>query len=646
MIRWKGILATTTALGFAVNVAFTQTPDSTFERLRRATLEKQSVSETKASTHPLAPKAAPVKVETVNPAEAPVPEPPASDEQPSASLETAVPIPTAPVTTAEHVEIEKFERSTTTERPSVIMLTNHKTVTKPAVHTTESATEDETKLNQGNLVNAAYSKQQAETEAEAIVQINGTKPSAKLVTAETKVEVLNKIAISHSDIKVEWRPTGEIVVGEECSFDLVVKNTGGVDAQELEIDAYFPATVRLTAARPKPDQADDHLTWKIAKLPTGEEHVLSVKLIPSRRGDLELSSKVRFTGEAAGKFVVAEPMLEIAIDGPADVLIGEPASHTITISNPGTGTARNISLEALIPTGLKHPRGERLLLDVGTLEPGESRDVRLSLAAVEGGSQEIKLAANASNALRKISSSSIVVVAPSLAVDLDGPGLRYKGRKGTFNLLVHNDGTAISNNVRIRQKVPVGFEFVKTDEGGKFDPRTRTIDWFLGQMKPGEKKNIEVELMAAEFGEFTHEVAAASEHGAQALDELKTRIEGASALSLEIVDLDDPVEVGSGNAYEIRVTNDGSIGAGNVGIAFELPKGVEFVSADGPAKHQFENGVVFFQAVPNLEPEKTITYQIQVKGTNAGNHRFRARLASDSIREPLIFEELTKYYGE
>ena len=187
---------------------------------------------------------------------------------------------------------------------------------------------------------------------------------------------------------------------------------------------------------------------------------------------------------------------------------------------------------------------------------------------------------------------------------------------------------------------------MKSGENGKFDARTRKIEWYIGQMKPDEKKNIEIELMATEFGVFTHEVAVQSERGAQAFDELKTRIEGAAALSLEIVDLDDPVEVGSGNSYEIHVKNDGSIGAGNVGIAFELPEGIEFVSAKGPAKHQFENGVVFFQAVPNLEPNKTITYQIQVSGMKAGNHRFRARLASDSIREPLIFEELTKYYGE
>ena len=59
-----------------------------------------------------------------------------------------------------------------------------------------------------------------------------------------------------------------------------------------------------------------------------------------------------------------------------------------------------------------------------------------------------------------------------------------------------------------------------------------------------------------------------------------------------------------------------------------------------------ENGLVVFKSLPALEPGKTAVYRIHVRGRVEGSHRFRARLASDSIREPLIFEELTKFYGE
>ena len=35
-----------------------------------------------------------------------------------------------------------------------------------------------------------------------------------------------------------------------------------------------------------------------------------------------------------------------------------------------------------------------------------------------------------------------------------------------------------------------------------------------------------------------------------------------------------------------------------------------------------------------------------VRGTAAGDHRFQVRLASDSITEPLIHEELTHFYAD
>ena len=82
-------------------------------------------------------------------------------------------------------------------------------------------------------------------------------------------------------------------------------------------------------------------------------------------------------------------MLKIALSSPQSVTIGEPAPHVIRISNPGTGVARNVSVQAMIPEGLEHRRGSRLVMDIGPLSPGESRDVRLALTAVAGGEQQL-----------------------------------------------------------------------------------------------------------------------------------------------------------------------------------------------------------------------------------------------------------------
>ncbi len=186
-------------------------------------------------------------------------------------------------------------------------------------------------------------------------------------------------------------------------------------------------------------------------------------MIPTSRGDLTASAVVHFTSAAATAFRVQEPLLEVALQGPKEVQIGDPASQIIQVSNPGTGTARNVEIKALIPEGLEHPQGKQLTMAIGSLNPGETRMVRLALSAVQGGKHQIKVLADAklnpneAPYLRKLIESDISIISPSVKVVVDGPGLRYKNRNATYNLAVSNDGTADSNNVRVMHKVPDGF---------------------------------------------------------------------------------------------------------------------------------------------------------------------------------------------
>jgi hypothetical protein len=73
---------------------------------------------------------------------------------------------------------------------------------------------------------------------------------------------------------------------------------------------------------------------------------------------------------------------------------------------------------------------------------------------------------------------------------------------------------------------------------------------------------------------------------------------------------------------------------------------VELVDVKAPCAHNLQGRVVVFQNLPKLDADQTATYRIIVQGQSDGYQRFRARLASDSIQEPLIVEELTKFYGE
>ncbi len=447
-------------------------------------------------------------------------------------------------------------------------------------------------------------------------------------------------------IETRWIKHSDINVGQPCDLTLTVKNSGDANASDVVIDVFFPRTVRLTAASPKPAAAESSVVWEFPSLDAGEEREIHITMIPSQRGELTANANVRFSTAATTVLAVEEPLLKLAMNGPSEVMMGESASHVVTVSNPGTGVAHNVTVEVTIPEGLQHPKGKRLKMDLGSVNPGEQRSVRLSLTAIAGGSQNVGVIATSGTELRQTANAKVAVLAPSLKLTVDGPALRYVGRDARYSLKLANDGQAVTNNVRAMYVVPKGFEYLNSSRGGKYDETTRTITWFVGSVSPKEAIDLSLKLKPVELGDFSHVARAISEHGAVAEANVETRIEGTASLVLEVLDLDDPVEIGRETAYEVRVRNEGSKAAQNVGLSFELPNSVKLINIKGPSQHIAESGLVVFKALPALEPGKTAIFQIHIQGAEEGNHRVRARLTSDSIQEPLTVEELTRFYAD
>jgi hypothetical protein len=326
--------------------------------------------------------------------------------------------------------------------------------------------------------------------------------------------------------------------------------------------------------------------------------------------------------------------------------VGEAAAQTVTVTNPGSGVAKDVTIEAIIPDGLEHAKGKKVTMSVGSLSPGESRSVRLALAAVGGGMQNLVVQARGAANLEHGVVSKIKVIAPSLALVAGGPSLRYVDRKAHYSFTVTNNGSAATNNVRVVESLPEGFEFLSADKGGKFDWSNKSVSWFVGRMEPGQSVQLALESKPKKLGSYIHKVKAYAENGPAAESQVETKVDGTAELVMDVVDLDDPVEVGVETGYEIRVRNDGSKSAANVSIACELPQGVILVEAQGPTSHVAEKGLLVFKGLKELAPQQTSMYTVRVKGKSAGHLRFQARLTSDASSEPIVAEELTKFYQD
>jgi uncharacterized repeat protein (TIGR01451 family) len=507
-----------------------------------------------------------------------------------------------------------------------------KTVTRP---TTSAATRPATR-SAPPAAAAAAAKARVTTKAAAAD--DAARSPAPQVTA------VASDASEVPQITLKWLKLGEVNVGQECKCGLLVKNSGRLAVKDIVVEAYFPKTVKLLDADPFPSDSRDHLTWVLDSLDGGAEKTIEVTMMPSRRGDLATRATVRFTGTASALLKVEEPQLNIAVAGAREVVIGESTTQIITVSNPGTGVAHDVVVQAHIPAGLEHPRGKSVEMEIGYLGAGESREIKLPLTATGGGDAIIRVEARGNNLVQK-AQSQIKVAAPKLRVEIAGPILRFINRPAQYTITVTNEGVAATDNVRVAHIVPEGFEFVRADRG-KYETDTRTVTWFVGRLEGGQSRQVVADLTAKRQGDHHHVVQATGDNGSIAAARLDTKVDGASTLVMEVADLDDPVEIETQTAYEVCIRNEGSKAAQNLRLACELPQGVELIGTDGPTQHSIEKGLVTFRPLGELAAGGKTTFRLKVSGKVEGNLRLRAKLTANSAPEPLVVEELTRFYRD
>lgn len=449
-------------------------------------------------------------------------------------------------------------------------------------------------------------------------------------------------------IVIEWVKRSEFNVGQECHVDLVVKNAGESTVTQMEIDAFFPANVRLVAAEPRPASSTDHLTWQLDELIPASEKRIALKVIPSSRDQIGAKAHVRFTSVSETSFAVSEPLLKVSIKSPAkEYMLADPISQMITLTNPGTGTAHDVKIEAKLTEGLEHSaHTDRLVIDVGSVGPGESRSIRLPLTAAKGGPQTVSVVATSSTDASSTDSAKFNIVSPSLKVEIDGPSLRYKGRNAKYTLTITNDGSLANNNIHITQALGDGFKFISADHHGKFDASVKTINWLVGHLEPGESTQVSCELNATHIGEFAHNVQVISDTGVQADARIETRVDGIASLTLELADLDDPVETGAETGYEIRVKNDGTKAATGVILSCELPAGMEYLDAKAPVGQSIEGRQLTFKPIETIAAGGQITIRVHTKVVRDGSHRLRVKLTGGGLQDPLMLEEVTRAYSD
>jgi uncharacterized repeat protein (TIGR01451 family) len=453
-------------------------------------------------------------------------------------------------------------------------------------------------------------------------------------------------------LAVEKRGPREIQVGKPARYEILVRNVGSATAHDVTLRDAVPRGTSLIATTPPASPAAEadgppgDLVWSLGAMPPGGEARVVMELMPEEEGEIGSVASVRFRADATLRSRATKPAL--AIDAPpADpVRIGQDFEMSLTISNPGTGTATGVVLEAFLPETVSHRAGGELEFDVGQLKPGESKTIELVLGTRSPGSLPARFAARADGGVEFTAEMPLPVTAPSLELAIDMPARRFLQRPAACTISMTNSGTASARSVELAAQLPAGMKFVRANNAGWHDERTHRVLWNLEELPAGETGTVEMVVMPVEAGEQRITGAARSTDGPSDQAIHLCRVEGLAALAFQVADSEDPIEVEGVTEYVIRVANEGTKAASGVRLAALLLGDLEPVEVSGPGGHHVENLAVEFEPLARLAPGEDVVYRIRARGHRAGDQRVQVQLLSEDHPTPITKEEVTRVYDD
>lgn len=232
---------------------------------------------------------------------------------------------------------------------------------------------------------------------------------------------------------------------------------------------------------------------------------------------------------------------------------------------------------------------------------------------------------------------------PALAIDCAVRDQFLPKRPIRICLTAHNTGDGPEPHATLRLVVPQGLTASDLGNNGRIDTDGALV-WDLGTLPPAANREVCATFQTEQIGPIPFSATLRGERASEAKTTCNTRVIGVPAILLEVVDLEDPIEVGGQVQYVIRVVNQGSAPGTHVRIRCTLPESQEFLSGSGATEVTFEKGILTLAPIPSLEPKATAEWRISVKAVREDDARFQTELTSDQFDSPIRENESTRQY--
>jgi hypothetical protein len=183
--------------------------------------------------------------------------------------------------------------------------------------------------------------------------------------------------------------SGPAAVDGPFTYGLVAKVTLNRPGFGFRVEHDLPEGVDLIESRPKATVVGDHLIWQLGRVDPGQEIRLEVEVRPRPGARFAPADRTAFTATYSNNLFfqapVVRPRLSARLNGPATMIVGEPALFLLDVSGRGNWQVEDAQAVITLPAGLEHPDGPTFAFALGTVKPGEFRRVTIPVWAGSAG---------------------------------------------------------------------------------------------------------------------------------------------------------------------------------------------------------------------------------------------------------------------
>ena len=315
------------------------------------------------------------------------------------------------------------------------------------------------------------------------------------------------------------------------------------------------------------------------------------------------------------------PQVTIQKFAPPEIQVGKPAKFLVKVQNTGQVAAQNVEIRDEVPRGTQlvatNPpasqgvRGE-LVWPLGTLQPGQEVSVEMEVMPVSEG----EIGSVATVAFHAEASAKTTATKPQLVVKMVAPRQVLIGEEVVMSITVSNPGSGVAGGVATEERVPAGLQH----------PAGAELEYEIGELKPGESRQAELRMVAAQPGVVANVLIARGDANLRTEDRVEIEV---LAPQLQVA-LDGPARryLEREAVYTVSVSNPGTAPARQVELIAHLPTGMKFVGANNSAHFDEATQTVHWM-LEELPANETGSVQLTTMPVVAGEQTIRVSGTAD-----------------